>query len=161
MLFVNCVKRMNSLRSCLSHESSRKRRGFTLVEIMVVVVIIGLLAALVMPRIMGQSDQARRTAASVQIRELEQTLDLYYLDNGFYPTTEQGLEALIEKPASTPEPTNYRAGGYLRKMPVDPWGRPYEYRSPGEHGDFDLFSYGADGREGGEDKNADIVNWQE
>jgi len=139
----------------------KKNKGFTLVEIMVVVVIIGLLAALVMPRIMGQSDQARRTAAVVQIRELEQTLDLYYLDNGFYPTTEQGIEALLEKPDTAPEPNNYRPGGYLKKMPVGPWGRSYEYRCPGEHGDYDLVSYGTDGREGGEGKNADIVNWQE
>ncbi len=139
---------------------SGKHPGFTLVEIMVVVVIIGLLAALVMPRIMGQGEQARRTAASVQIKELEQALDLYYLDNGFYPTTEQGIEALVKKPETSPEPHNYRAGGYLKKMPKDSWGRPFEYRCPGEHGDYDLLSYGPDGREGGEGSNRDIVNWE-
>jgi general secretion pathway protein G len=141
---------------------NRKRRsGFTLVEILVVVVILGLLATLVIPRVVGRGEEAKRTAALVQIREIEQALDLYKLDNGFYPTTEQGLEALVSKPGGLPEPRNYRSDGYMKKVPSDPWGRPYVYRSPGDHGEADLFSLGPDGAEGGEDKNRDITNWDE
>jgi general secretion pathway protein G len=139
--------------------SRRKRQGFTLVEVLVVVVIIGLLAGLVVPRIVGRGEEAKRTAAKVQISELEQALDLFRLDNGFYPTTEQGLEALVEEPTSSPEPRNYRSGGYIKKIPVDPWGSPFVYRSPGDHGEFDLFSPGPDGEEGGEGDYADITNW--
>ena len=126
---------------------------------MVVVVILGLLATLVVPRVMGQGEQARRTAAGVQIKEIEQALDLFRLDNGFYPTTEQGIAALVTKPSLPPEPQNWRAGGYLKKIPVDPWGNAYVYRNPGEHGEIDLFSLGPDGSEGGEGNNADITNW--
>ncbi len=139
--------------------SRRKRQGFTLVEVLVVVVIIGLLAGLVVPRIVGRGEEAKRTATSVQISELEQALDLFKLDNGFYPTTEQGLEALVEEPNTTPEPRNYRSGGYIKKIPMDPWGSPFVYRSPGDHGEVDLFSTGPDGEEGGEGDNADITNW--
>lgn len=140
----------------------RKRRsGFTLVEILVVVVILGLLATLVIPRVVGRGEEAKRTATLVQIRALEQALDLYKLDNGFYPTTEQGLEALVSKPSGMPEPMNYRKDGYMKKVPVDPWGRPYVYRSPGEHGETDILSFGPDGAEGGEEDDRDITNWEQ
>ncbi len=141
--------------------NGKRRSGFTLVEILVVVVILGLLATLVIPRVVGRGEEAKRTATLVQIREIEQALDLYKLDNGFYPTTEQGLDALVSKPAGMPEPRNYREDGYMKKVPMDPWGRPYVYRSPGEHGEIDLFSFGPDGSEGGEGKNRDITNWDE
>jgi general secretion pathway protein G len=138
----------------------RARRGFTLIEIMVVVVIIGMLATLVIPRVLGRGEEAKRTAAQVQIQEIGQALDLFHLDNGFYPTNDQGLDALVKKPTLPPDALNYRSGGYLKKVPVDPWGRPYVYRNPGDHGDYDLFSTGADGQEGGEDKGRDITNWE-
>ena len=137
-----------------------RRKGFTLVEILVVVVILGLLATLVVPRVIGRGEEAKRTAALVQVREIEQALDLFKLDNGFYPTTEQGLQALIEKPGISPEPRRYRESGYMKKIPQDPWGGEYIYRSPGDHDEYDLFSTGPDGEEGGEGKNADIVSWE-
>lgn len=142
----------------MAHRRTR-RPGFTLVEVMVVVVILGLLATLVVPRVMGQGEQARRTATSVQIKEIEQALDLFRLDNGFYPTTEQGIAALVTKPSLAPEPRNWRSGGYLKKVPADPWGNAYVYRNPGDHGEIDLFSLGPDSVEGGEGNNADITNW--
>ena len=137
------------------------KRGFTLIEIMIVVVILALLAALVAPKIIGRSDDAKIADAKVQIRNLESALKLYKLDNGVYPTTEQGLQALIEKPAVGQVPKNYREGGYLesKKVPKDPWGNDFVYISPGEHGDYDLCSYGADGAKGGEGNNADICSW--
>ncbi len=137
------------------------KRGFTLIEIMVVIVILALLAALVGPKIMGRSDDAKIADAKVQIRNIESALKLYKLDNGVYPTTEQGLQSLVEKPATGQIPKNYKAEGYLesKKVPKDPWGNDYTYLSPGEHGDYDLCSYGADGVKGGEGKNADICNW--
>jgi general secretion pathway protein G len=138
----------------------RRRTAFTLVEVLVVVVIIGLLAGLVVPRVVGRGEEAKRTAAQVQIRQLGQALDLFKLDNGFYPTTDQGLEALLTRPSLPPEPRNYREGGYMQKLPVDPWGGPYVYRSPGDHDEYDLFSYGPDGEEGGEGANADITSWE-
>lgn len=139
---------------------SGRKRGFTLVEILVVVVILGLLATLVVPRVVGRGEEAKRTAALVQIREIEQALDLFKLDNGFYPTTEQGLQALIEKPSISPEPRRFREDGYMKKIPQDPWGGDYIYRSPGDHDEYDLFSPGPDGEEGGEGKNADITSWE-
>ena len=138
----------------------KKRKGFTLIEIMVVVVIIGLLSALVGPRLLGQSDEAKRKTTQTQISQLEQVLGLYYLDNGAYPTSSQGVAALVTAPTTPPEPLNYKKGGYMKKMPKDAWGREFIYVSPGEHGDFDIVSYGADGQEGGEGANADINNWE-
>ena len=136
-------------------------RGFTLLEIIVVVFILSLLAAIVAPRIIGRTDDARIAEAKVQIRNFETALKLFKLDNAFYPSTEQGLVTLVEKPVTGQVPQRYREGGYLeqRKIPVDPWGNPYVYLSPGIYGDFDIMSYGADGREGGEGKDADIRNW--
>lgn len=144
--------------------SHRRRRdaGFTLIELLVVLVILGLLAGIVMPRLFGRGEEAKRTAAKVQIRVLEDALHQFEVDNGFYPSTEQGLEALVRKPTVGRIPQNWREGGYLEKgtVPKDPWGNPYVYISPGNHGDFDLFSYGADGEPGGEGKYADITNWE-
>lgn len=137
-----------------------KSRGFTLIELMVVVVIIGLLAAVVVPRVVGRGEEAKIAAARLQIKEIEAALDLYRLDNGFYPTTEQGLKALVERPTTEPIPRNWREGGYMKKVPLDPWGNPFVYRCPGDHGEYDLFSMGADGREGGEGSGKDITNWE-
>lgn len=138
-----------------------RRAGFTLVEIMVVVVIIGLLAALVGPRLIGQSDAAKVTTTKTQIKQLEQALELFHLNNGFFPTTDQGLQALITKPTIPPEPKNYQKGGYLnaKSLPKDAWGNDFIYMCPGEQGDYDILSFGADGREGGEDAQSDISNW--
>lgn len=136
-------------------------RGFTLLEIIVVVFILSLLAAIVAPRLMGRTDDARIAEAKVQIRNFETALKLFKLDNGYYPSTEQGLEALTERPATGKSAPNYREGGYLeqKKIPLDPWGNPYVYVSPGLRGDFDLMSWGGDGIEGGEGKDKDIANW--
>jgi len=137
------------------------RGGFTLLEIIVVVFILSLLVAIVAPKIMGRTDDAKIADAKVQIKNFETALKLYKIDNGSYPTTEQGLESLIEKPTTGQVPGKYREGGYLeqKKIPLDPWGNPYMYVSPGVHGDFDILSYGADGKEGGEGKDADIKSW--
>ena len=134
-------------------------RGFTLIEIMVVVVILGILAAVIIPRISGKPEQAKRTKAITDIKSIETALSLFMLDNGFYPSTEQGLEALVTEPASGRIPNNYQEGGYLKKVPRDPWENPYIYISPGAHGDFDIISYGSDGEEGGEGYDTDITNW--
>ena len=137
------------------------RGGFTLIEIMVVIVILAMLAAIVGPKLMGRTDDAKVTDAQVQIKNIETALKLYKLDNGSYPNTEQGLGALVTKPTVGVIPKSYKDGGYLesKKMPKDPWGNDYLYVSPGEHGDYDLFSYGADGAKGGDGKNADITSW--
>ncbi len=137
----------------------RSNQGFTLIEVMVVVVILGILAAVVVPKIMDNPDKARVTKAKADIRAFESALDLYKLDNFNYPSTDQGLEALVSKPAGSPEAKNWKAGGYLGKLPNDPWGNPYQYLQPGSHGSVDIFSYGADGRPGGEGVEADIGNW--
>jgi len=139
--------------------SSNKQQGFTLIEIIVVVVIIGILATFVAPKFMGKTDTARITKAKSDILSLESALDLYKLDNFTYPTTDQGLEALISMPSSDPVPTNWQKGGYIKKLQKDPWQRDYLYLSPGEHGEVDIYSLGADGVEGGEGANADIGNW--
>jgi general secretion pathway protein G len=144
----------------MSIVARRRQRGFTLIEIMVVVVILGILAAVVVPRIMDRPDQARMVKAKQDIRMLESQLNMYKLDNFYYPSTQQGLDALVTKPAGDPEPRNYRSGGYIAKLPKDPWGQPYQYLQPGtKSGDFDLFSLGADGRPGGEGPAADVGNW--
>ncbi len=136
-------------------------RGFTLIELMVVIVILLILAGMVGPRIMGRPEEARRMKAKVDIQSLETALKLYYLDNGAYPTTEQGLEALVTAPAVGNLPAGWREGGYLEKgrVPKDPWGNEYIYLSPGDKGDYSLMSYGADGEPGGEGKNSDLSNW--
>jgi general secretion pathway protein G len=138
------------------------RRGFTLIELMVVIVILGVLAGLIIPRIMGRPEEARRMKARIQIESIETALKLYKLDNGSYPTTEQGLQALVEAPSVGALAKQWRKGGYLEKgqVPKDPWGNEFVYLSPGVHGDFDLSSYGKDGQGGGEDENADINNWE-
>lgn len=137
----------------------KQQQGFTLIEIMVVIVIIGLLAAVVGPKLFGQADEARVTKAKADIRAIEGGLNLYRLDNFVYPSTDQGLEALVTKPGGTPEPRNWKDGGYLERLPKDPWGNEYQYLNPGSHGSIDIYSFGADGQEGGEDVNADVGNW--
>jgi general secretion pathway protein G len=134
-------------------------RGFTLIEIMVVMVILGLLVAIVGPNIMGRSDQARVTAAETQLKTLSQALDMYRLDNSHYPSTQQGLEALVNRPSGTPEPNNWGPESYMNSIPEDPWGNDYQYISPGTEGPYDLYSFGADGQEGGEGNDADISVW--
>ncbi len=132
--------------------------GFTLIEIMVVVVIIGILAALVGPRLFGQVDRARIEAAKAEISTIENAMKFYRLDNFAYPTTEQGIEALVSRP-NDPNIKHYPAGGYLERMPSDPWGNPYLYLNPGNQGEIDVYTLGADGAPGGEENNADIGNW--
>lgn len=140
-------------------DTSKQLRGFTLIEIMVVIVILGVLAALVIPNIMGRPDEARVNAAKSDIKAISNALSLYKLDNYNYPSTDQGLQALVSKPAGAPEAKNWNPEGYLKKLPKDGWGNEYQYISPGAHGHFDLYSFGADGREGGEGVDADIVSW--
>ena len=137
----------------------RSRHGFTLLEVMVVVVILGILAALVVPNIIGRPDEARAMAAKQDIATLMQALKLYRLDNQRYPTTEQGLQALIAKPTTAPIPVNWKAGGYVERLPRDPWGNPYQYLYPGVRAEIDVFSFGADGAAGGEGNDADIGSW--
>jgi general secretion pathway protein G len=136
-------------------------RGFTLIELMVVIVILGILAGLIVPRIMGRPEEARRMKAKVQIESIETALKLYKLDNGSYPSTEQGLQALVEAPTVGVLPRAWREGGYLEKgrVPVDPWGNEFVYLNPGLHGDFDLSSYGPDGQAGGDGEDMDVNNW--
>jgi general secretion pathway protein G len=142
----------------MTRQNSRLQRGFTLIEIMVVVVIIGLLAAVVTQQVMGNVDDARISKAKQDIRVMETALTLYKLDNYRYPTSEQGLNALVQKPAD-PSLTHWKEGGYVKRVSKDPWGREYVYESPGSHGEFDLYTLGADGQLGGEKVDADIGNW--
>ena len=148
--------------NCISCFRKTDCRGFTLIELMVVIVILGILAGLIIPRIMGRPEEAKQLKAKIQIESLETALNLYKLDNGAYPDTEQGLQALIEKPETGMLPKKWRKGGYLEKgkLPKDPWGNDFIYLSPGSHGDYDIISYGYDGVPGGEDKNADINSWE-
>lgn len=140
----------------------RAERGFTLIELLVVLIIIGILAGYIGPKIMGRPEEAKRTKAAMQIKGLETALKLYKLDNGSYPSTEQGLDALVAPPQSGKLAPKWRDGGYLEKakVPTDPWGNEFVYLSPGIHGDFDLVSFGADGETGGEDTDADVNNWE-
>ena len=137
---------------------ARRAQGFTLIELMVVLVIIGVLAALIVPNVLDRADDARVTAARTDVANLMQALKLYKLDNQRYPTAEQGLEALVRKPTAGPAPANWRP--YLDKLPADPWGHPYQYLNPGVKGEIDVFSFGADGQAGGEGRDADIGSWQ-
>ena len=136
----------------------RKPRGFTLIELLVVLVIIGVLGALIVPNLFSSLDDARATAARTDIKTLGESLKRYKIDNQRYPSAEQGLDALVRKPTVGAIPPNWKP--YLDKLPADPWGRPYQYLSPGVKGEIDVFSFGADGQPGGEDKNADIGSWQ-
>ncbi len=142
---------LHRLRSC---------EGFSFIEVMIVVVILAILATLLIPRVMGRTEDAKRAAAKAQISNIESALQLYKLDNGTIPTTEQGLKALVDRPVSGPPAPNWKAGGYLAKVPVDPWNGPYKYTTPStQGGEFEIISFGADGVPGGEGKNADIVSW--
>lgn len=136
-----------------------KQTGFTLIEIMVVVVILGVLAALVVPKIMSRPDEARIAKVRQDIRAIEAALNLYKLDNYVYPSTDQGLEALVSPPSGNPPAPNWKAGGYLERLPKDPWGFGYNYLQPGLHGEIDIWSYGADGQPGGDGVNQDLGNW--
>ena len=137
-----------------------KDAGFTLIEIMVVIAIIGILATLIVPKIMGRPDEARVVAAKQDVGTIVQALKLYRLDIGRYPTTDQGLKALVEKPTSEPVPQNWKMGGYLDSLPKDPWGNLYQYANPGTNGEIDVYSFGSDGKPGGTGLDADIGNWQ-
>ncbi|HYH40494.1 MAG TPA: type II secretion system major pseudopilin GspG [Burkholderiales bacterium] len=133
--------------------------GFTLIEVMVVIVILGILAALIVPKVMSRPDEARIVAAKQDIGAIVQALKLYKLDNFAYPATEQGLQALVTRPAAAPIPPNWKPGGYLERLPKDPWGKDYLYLSPGQHGEIDVYSLGGDREPGGEGAGADIGNW--
>jgi general secretion pathway protein G len=138
---------------------NKRHSGFTLIEVMIVIVILGVLAALIVPKVMGRPDEARVAAAKQDIFTIMQALKLYKLDSRRYPTTEQGLVALVQKPSQAPVPQNWSAGGYLEKLPNDPWGQPYQYLNPGLHGEIDVMSFGADGQSGGQGVDSDIGNW--
>ena len=146
--------RMNAVNS------AKRQAGFSLVEILVVLVIMGLLISVVAPTVLNRADEARVQKAQADFKAIETALKIYRLDNYMYPTTEQGLAALVEPSTLDPEPRNFKQGGYLDALPIDPWGREYLYLSPGEHGEFDIYSYGADGLSGGEGQAADIGNWR-
>ncbi|KEZ79027.1 type II secretion system major pseudopilin GspG [Salinisphaera hydrothermalis] len=139
--------------------SPRRQSGFTLIEIMVVVVILGILAAIVVPNIIDRPDAAREAKARQDIKAIDSALKLYRLDNYRYPTTEQGLAALVTKPTSEPVPRNWKSGGYLDRLPTDPWGHVYHYRNPGQHGPIDIYTLGRDNQKGGDGPDADIGNW--
>lgn len=135
--------------------------GFTLIEVLVVVVILGILAAVVVPRFFDKPGEARQVAAKADVQALVTALNMYRLDNFVYPSTEQGLQALVQKPGGAPEARNWKSGGYLSSLPKDPWGRDYAYLSPGQHGEIDVYSLGLDGQPGGEGENKDVGNWEE
>jgi general secretion pathway protein G len=146
-------------RSLPAQRARRRSVGFTLIEIMVVIVILGVLAALIVPKVLERPDEARGIAAKSDIAAVMQALKLYRLDNQRYPTGEQGLAALIAKPEQPPVPPNWKSGGYLEKLPKDPWGRPYVYLNPGVRGEIEVFSFGADGQTGGSGIDADLGSW--
>ena len=146
------------MKALFARSTQRVQRGFTLIELMVVLLIIGVLAALIVPNVLDRADDARVTAAKTDVNNLMQALKLYRLDNQRYPTAEQGLQALLVKPSSGPIPPNWKA--YLDQLPNDPWGKLYVYLNPGIKGEIDVMSFGADGQSGGEGKNADIGSWQ-
>ncbi|MDJ0656272.1 MAG: type II secretion system major pseudopilin GspG [Xanthomonadales bacterium] len=137
----------------------KRNQGFTLIEVLTVVIIIGILFSVVLLNLEGTTDDARRTAALRDVKTLEQALDIYKLQNGFFPSTDQGLQALVSIPSGFPEPRNWQTGGYIKQLPKDPWGNDYQYLHPGANGTVDIYSMGADGRLGGEGINADIGNW--
>lgn len=148
-----------SLANTPAHRHSRTVRGFTLIELMIAVVIIGILAAIIAPNVIGRLHDAKVSAAKQDVATLVQTLTMYKLDNSRFPSGEQGLKALVEKPVLPPLPNNWRSGGYLPRLPNDPWGNPYQFANPGLHGDIDVYSFGADGKTGGEGEGADIGSW--
>jgi general secretion pathway protein G len=150
----------NGRRTEIAGPDRGGQRGITLVEIMVVIAILAILAVLVVQKIMGGPDEAKRVAAKQDIGTVMQALKVYHSDNGRYPTQEQGLRALIEKPAINPVPNIWKNGGYLERLPNDPWGNPYQYHNPGVHSEIDVFSYGADSMQGGEGNDADIGSWE-
>jgi general secretion pathway protein G len=143
----------------MSQMYKSREKGFTLIEIMVVIVIIGLLATLVLPRVVGRQEQAYIAKAKSDIHAISSALKFYKLDNFNYPSTGQGLDALVSEPTGEPEPKNYKQGGYIERLPMDPWGNPYQYQSPGEKSVFDVWSYGPNGVEGGKETDDDIGNW--
>lgn len=149
-----------SIRRCPVLSPGRSRYGFTLIEVLVVIAILGILATMIVPKIIGRPDEARRLAAGQDVGTIVQALKIYRLDNGRYPSTEQGLKALVEKPSIEPVPQNWKPGGYLERLPDDPWHNAYQYLNPGVHGEIDVFSLGADGKPGGEGNDADIGSWQ-
>lgn len=151
---------MPHLENRQQRAEQRKQKGFTLLEIMIVVVIIGLLVAIVAPNVLENKDQAMVEKTKADIAVLEQALDMYKLDNNDYPTTDQGIASLLEKPVGSPEPRNYRNGGYIKRLQKDPWGNEYQYLQPGEHGAYDLYSLGSDRQVGGEGQASDIGNWK-
>ena len=149
------------MKSDICHKI-KTTHGFTLIELMVVIVILGILVSFIAPRLMGRPDEAKQVKARIQMESLETAIKLYKLDNGIYPATEQGLQALVEQPQTGTLPKKWRKGGYLEKgkVPKDPWGNEFVYLSPGAHGDYDIISYGADGVPGGEEFNKDINSWE-
>ena len=142
-----------------ANHPTRSVRGFTLIELMIAVVIIGILAAIIAPNVIGRLNDAKVSAAKQDVATLVQTLTMYKLDNSRFPSGDQGLKALVEKPAIAPLPNNWRTGGYLPRLPNDPWGNPYQFANPGLRGDIDVYSFGADGKTGGEGEGADIGSW--